>query len=203
MALIVITGGIRSGKSAAARALAESVRRDGSPVTFAVFGRRSDAEMSHRISRHQAERHEDVRTIEVTDAAAGWLSSVRREDLLVVDCLGTALGLLMETAWPDEDAGGLASAAASELPPGFAEAVGTELDELVAEIADRDGKTVVVTNEVGLALVSGWASGRLFTDLLGRANRSLVSRADAAYLCVAGRLVSLADLPTDLTWPED
>jgi len=58
-----------------------------------------------------------------------------------------------------------------------------------------------VTNEAGWGVVPATAAGRLFRDLLGRANRMLVERADAAYLVVAGRVLDLHALPAAPEWP--
>jgi len=44
----------------------------------------------------------------------------------------------------------------------------------------------MVTNEVGLGLVPANRMGRLYRDLLGRANQILAQRADEIYLMVAG-----------------
>ena len=56
MALVVITGGARSGKSGAAQRLAESRSAQGQPVVVAVFASESDAEMTDRIARHRSDR---------------------------------------------------------------------------------------------------------------------------------------------------
>lgn len=202
MALVVITGGVRSGKSAAAQRLALLRARDGAEVIVAVFGRGSDAEMADRIARHRSERPEDFATLEVGDPS-NWITQIDDAALLVVDCLGTLLGLVMERAWCEFGDGPLGDAVAGQLPAGLESAVVTEFDALVENIAARPGDTVVVTNEVGLGVVPSWASGRLFRDLLGRGNRRLVSAADAAYLCVCGRMIDLTDQPIAAAWPRD
>lgn len=203
MALVVFTGGARSGKSAAAQRLAEERRLDGASVMVAVFGRSGgDSEMSARIERHKAERPAGFATLEVTDPAL-WLGEVPAEELLLVDCLGTLLGRCMELAWERTGVDALGDAPADELPRGFESEVSLLFDPLVDALASRSGDTIVVTNEVGDGIVPGYASGRLFRDVLGRANRRLVSAADAAYACVAGRLIDLAALPMEARWPED
>jgi len=45
---------------------------------------------------------------------------------------------------------------------------------------------IVVSNEVGLGLVPDNPLGRLYRDLLGRANQTLAARAEAVYFMVAG-----------------
>ena len=69
--------------------------------------------------------------------------------------------------------------------PRVVEHVERVVDHVVAWLVSRRGDTMVVTNEVGDGVVPAYARGRVFRDVLGRANRALVDGADAAYLCVA------------------
>ena len=205
MALVVFTGGARSGKSTAAEKLALVRVADGGSVTVVVFGRAADAdpEFDARIVRHRADRAASFTTIEASDALS-WRESVRAGDVVLLDCLGTLLGRAMEEAWDRcGQSATLLEAAAASLPDGFEAAVTQRLDEAVAWLCARDGDTIVVTNEVGDGVVPGYATGRLFRDLLGRANRRLVDSADAAYLAVAGRMVDIGSLPPDAHWPQD
>ena len=202
MALVVLTGGARSGKSALAQSLAQSRASQYASVQVAVFGRESDTEMTERIARHQQGRPESFETLEVSDPT-DFLGGVADDGLLVLDCLGTLLGRLLEQVWEDAASSSLADAEPDMLPEGVAEAASAAFDAVVAAIAARTGDTIVVTNEVGSGLVPSHASGRLFRDLLGRGNRMLAESADATYLCVAGRALRLSDLPTTVTWPQD
>jgi adenosyl cobinamide kinase/adenosyl cobinamide phosphate guanylyltransferase len=217
VALVVITGGARSGKSAAAEKLAASRAVLGASVVVAVFGRErtGDAEFAERVARHRADRPAAFATLEAADTAT-WRDAVAEESLLLVDCLGTLLGLAMEEAWDathavdaadelraTDPAAALAAAPADTLPPGFEAHCAAALDDAVRWLLAREGDTIVVTNEVGDGLVPAYATGRLFRDLLGRANRRLADSADAAYLAVAGRLIALDALPRSATWPRD
>ena len=205
MALVVFTGGARSGKSSAAQRLAEARAAVGTKVTVVVFGRidDGDAEFAERVARHRADRPAGFATVEATDTAA-WTSEVPESGLVLVDCLGTLLGLAMEAVWDERRTGAaLVDAQADTLPPGFEDAAASRLGAAVDWLLARAGDTIVVTNEVGDGVVPAYATGRLFRDLLGRANRRLVDRADAAYLAVAGRLVDLGTLPREAGWPRD
>lgn len=195
MPLVVVTGGARSGKSAVAQQLAVS---SGLPVTVVVFGREDgDAEMAARIERHRAERPSDWRTMEAPSGDS-WPEAVG-EGVVLLDCVGTMVGRLMEDAY--RTAGGGAFDQAGDLPAGLEAEVETRLEALLGTLCERSGPTIVVTNEVGQGVVPAFATGRVFRDVLGRANRFLVDRADAAYLVVAGRCLSLSDLPQSATWP--
>jgi adenosylcobinamide kinase / adenosylcobinamide-phosphate guanylyltransferase len=206
MALVVITGGARSGKSGAAERLARRRQAVGSPIVVAVFGHAAggdDAEFAQRIARHQADRPQGFETIEPWPRDEWW-SQVGDDALLVVDCLGTYLGRVMEDVWA-EVAGDeiLREADAATLPSGFEASCQERFARATQGLTGRRGDTIVVTNEVGEGIVPNHASGRLFRDLLGQANRALVGKADGAYLAVAGRLLDLAALPVEAAWPED
>jgi adenosyl cobinamide kinase/adenosyl cobinamide phosphate guanylyltransferase len=205
MALVVFTGGARSGKSAAAEKLARARPAQGVPVTVAVFGHSAegaDAEYAARIQRHKAGRPAGFTTHEYRGGLA-WIET-EPTALLLVYCLGTLLGRVMEEEWArTTEADSLVQADAETLPDGFEAACSARLDEIVGAVLARDGDTIVVSNEVGDGIVPAYASGRLFRDLLGRANRRLVDRADGAYLVVAGRLLDLVALQRDVHWPED
>ena len=205
MALVVLTGGARSGKSSAAEKLAWSRVVAGDAVTVVAFGRVQDGdpEFAARVARHRADRPAEFSTVEATDALS-WRDSVPADHVLLLDCLGTLLGRAMEEAWEACSQGAtLLDADADTLPGGFEEDVAGRLDSAVVWLLARAGDKIVVTNEVGDGVVPAYATGRLFRDLLGRANRALVDSADGAYLALAGRLVDLAELPADARWPRD
>ncbi|GAV31207.1 MAG: bifunctional adenosylcobinamide kinase/adenosylcobinamide-phosphate guanylyltransferase [Anaerosomatales bacterium] len=182
MALTVITGGVRSGKSAAAAAFAEATRR---PVVVVVAGvAEGDPEMAARIEAHRRARPAEWRVVEAAQMTPEhWLSSVSDKECLLVDCFGTLLASLV---WPQH---GL----------DVVDVDAREVTESALALADaiiaRRGETIVVTNEVGWGVVPAYPSGRAFADAIGTANRRLVDAADRAFLAVCGRLVDLSRLP--------
>jgi len=192
VALVVITGGARTGKSAVAAQLASL---NAEPVFVAVAGRtESDPEMARRIERHRADRPAGWTTLEVAgEHVPTWLAQVPDEACLVIDCLGT---LVAERIF-----GGEGPDPGQWVP----EALEQRADEVASAIVEaalrRAGDTVVVTNEVGSGVVPASASGRLFRDVIGRANARLVAAADAAYLVACGRCIDLLSLPSTVDWP--
>ncbi len=122
MALVVFTGGARSGKSAAAQELARRRALDGASVVAMVFGIvGEDSEMADRVAAHQASRPEQFRVVEVSDSRFA-LGTVEPESLLLVDCLGTLVGMVMAEEWPSEAAGHELAEAGADLPSGYADA---------------------------------------------------------------------------------
>lgn len=171
MTLVVLLGGARSGKSALALRLAHD---GGGAVTFVATGEARDDEMAARIARHRSERPAGWTTVEeplelarvVGDAAAG--------ETLVVDCLSLWVANLLERDDP--------------------EAVEREAASLAGAAAARTGRTIAISNEVGLGVVPATPLGRLYRDVLGRVNTAWVAAADEAFLVVAGRALRLEAL---------
>ncbi|TRZ49047.1 MAG: bifunctional adenosylcobinamide kinase/adenosylcobinamide-phosphate guanylyltransferase, partial [Dehalococcoidia bacterium] len=58
--------------------------------------------------------------------------------------------------------------------------------ELIECMSQTDASFIMVTNEVGMGLVPANQLGRLYRDLLGKANQMLAQAADEVYLMVAG-----------------
>lgn len=174
--LTVLTGGARSGNSAAAVAAAAA---SGAPVTYIATAEPGDDEMAERIERHRAERPAGWTTVEAPRDIVGVVAGVDPADTVIIDCLG-----LWVTNRMLEDP-----------PVGSAELL-VEAAGLAWELAKRPGLALVVTNEVGSGVVPATPLGREFRDLLGTVNQTVVRASDAAYLVVAGRLLPLVD-PAD------
>ena len=187
MSLVVLTGGVRSGKSAAAERLA--VAR-GAPVVVAVAGWEGDEEMARRVTAHARTRPAGF-SVRLVDADPGWVADVPADAVLLLDCLATLVGAIVH-----EEVGEAPMAAAGAEERCMARALA-----IVEALCARGGDTVVVTNEAGWGVVPAFASGRVFRDVLGRANAALVRRADGAWLAVAGRLLDLTRSPTEPVWP--
>ena len=171
MALTVLLGGARSGKSRLAVELAVAAR---APVTFVATGEAGDEEMAARIAWHRAERPEGWVTVEEPYALERALTAAAPSHTVVVDCL---------TLWT-------ANALARDGEP---ERVLEAAATAAATAARRDALTIVVSNEVGLGIVPMEPLTRAYRDLLGSVNRLWVeASADAAFV-VAGRLLRLTD----------
>ncbi len=70
------------------------------------------------------------------------------------------------------------------------------VDDLVAVAHEYAIPLIVVTNEVGMGLVPPYPLGRLYRDILGRANARLAAQADAVLLMLAGLPIELKALAT-------
>jgi len=172
MALVLLTGGARSGKSAAAQRLAEAA---GTEVTLIATAEALDEEMAERIRQHREARPPSWRTIEEPLDLLGALERVAARETAVVDCL---------TLWVSNLLG--KEAADAEIV--------AEAERVAAAAGDRPGRTIVVTNEVGLGIVPFEPETRRFRDLLGRVNTIVSEAAEMTGLLVAGRVAWLDEL---------
>lgn len=175
--LILVTGGARSGKSAFAERLALAARP---PVVYLATAEAGDDEMRARIAEHQRRRPAAWLTVEAPSGLASALGALESAPgaVLLEDLALLASNLL------------LAGIGDGDSTPAVTAAVEMALEqELQAlERARRTGAwdLIVVTNEVGLGIVPPTLLGRVFRDVLGRANQSCAARADNVYLVVAG-----------------
>src|SRR5215471_19546651 len=188
--LLLVLGGARSGKSAYAQRLAQEFGRD--DVLFVATAEAWDEDMAQRIARHRQERPATWRTLE-TPRQVGQTIARHLHDtaVVLVDCLT----LLVSNT--------LLHCGTSPEPAAAAAAVQEEVAVLVQTSQASATTCIVVSNEVGLGLVPDNPLGRLYRDLLGRANQTLAARADAVYFMVAGLPVDVKALasPTLLQSP--
>jgi adenosylcobinamide kinase / adenosylcobinamide-phosphate guanylyltransferase len=169
MALTVLIGGARSGKSQLAVELAVATR---APVTFIATGEPGDDEMAARIQAHRAERPAEWFTVEEPYELAAAVAAADASHTVVVDCL---------TLW-----------AANALERDRAPQVVVDAAIAAAVVAARRrATTIAVSNEVGLGIVPVEPLSRAFRDVLGSVNRAWVDASDTAAFVVAGRALPL------------
>ncbi len=184
--IVVVTGPVRSGKSARAAHIA---RGFGVPIIYVATARvdATDAEMVDRVARHRAERA-DMTTFELWNAGAPDLPAVVARasvgTTLLIDSVGTwVAGHLLDLERLAERDPLAAADALEERTLPFVESVG----------AIR-ANAVIVAEEAGWGLVPPSILGRLFRDALGRLVAKLARRADRFELVVAGYALDLKAL---------
>jgi adenosylcobinamide kinase/adenosylcobinamide-phosphate guanylyltransferase len=175
--LILITGGARAGKSTFAEALAaDRAGHDG--VCYVATAEARDDDMAARIAAHRAIRPAEWVTIEVPRGVADRLSEHGGPAIpvgaVLIDCL-TMLVSNVLLAHPE-------SAGVADVWP----ALEVEVDGIIRFARAAATTTIVVTNEVGLGVVPPTPLGRVYRDLLGKANQRLAAAADEVFLVVAG-----------------
>ena len=181
MKTILITGGARSGKSRLAQELA---LKSGRAVLFVATAAAEDEEMRQRIEEHRRLRPANWRTLEVaTHVGNNIQKNIADAQLVIIDCVTLLINNIFSKY--TDSAGEITNAAALE------QEVTAEIRELTACLDHTEADFIIVTNEVGLGLVPVNPMGRLYRDLLGKANQLLAARADEVYLLVAGLPVKI------------
>jgi nicotinate-nucleotide--dimethylbenzimidazole phosphoribosyltransferase len=166
--LILVLGGIRSGKSGVAETLAGRLP---TPVTYVatLTPNHDDADLMQRIETHRSRRPEAWATVDATADLPEQLRSLTGTVLL--DSLGPWVALHA----PDD-----ATTAA-----------------LREALASRSGDTVVVSDEVGMSVHAPTEAGRAFQDAIGTTNQRLAEVADQTLLVIAGRILRTAPVEID------
>jgi adenosylcobinamide kinase / adenosylcobinamide-phosphate guanylyltransferase len=177
--LVLIGGGVRSGKSAFALAMA---RQLGARRAFVATAQPFDDEMRQRIAAHRTEREDDFATVEAPLELVGALAALAAAppDVVVVDCLTLWLSNLL-------------------LRGDSPEAIALEVSRLAEVLSTSPFHAILVTNEVGMGVVPESALGRAFRDVAGRAHQALARRADRIYLAALGCILRLRPAPITLT----
>jgi adenosylcobinamide kinase/adenosylcobinamide-phosphate guanylyltransferase len=179
-AIVLVTGGGRSGKSAWALRQAE---RLAGPRAFVATCPVLDDEMRRRIERHREERKKGAwDTIEEPVHLPDVFRKHARYRVMLVDCLTLWLSNLMYEA---EKAGGeMTESDAVE-----------KTRDLLDAIAAYEGTAIIVTNEVGLGIIPANAAARRFRDIAGRANQIVAAAADCVVFMVCGLPMVLKGAP--------
>jgi adenosyl cobinamide kinase/adenosyl cobinamide phosphate guanylyltransferase len=169
MALSVLLGGARSGKSSLALRSAHAHR---GPVCFIATATAGDEEMAARIARHREERPEGWQTLEEPLELDAALSRADSEALVIVDCLTLWVSNQLAAGADDEEIEAHAAIAARHA-------------------AMRASPVIAVSNELGMGIVPADPLTRRFRDVHGRVNATWVAHASEASLVVAGALLRL------------
>lgn len=169
--LVLVTGGFHSGKSGFALKYAEE---RGDAGLYVATSPLADSETMERVASQREEREgRGWSSIEVETDLLGALTQAEPGQTVLVDCLTYWINkILLETikeeVLPEE----------------------TEVAERAAKIArralDRNGLTLVVSNELGLGITPDNDLARRFRLLVGRVNQVMAEHADAVYFVASG-----------------
>jgi len=197
---ILILGGARSGKSKFAQSMAEKL---GGKVLFVATGEPLDDEMALRIEEHKRIRPKSWRTLEINIKVGQSLKEqIDDAEVVLLDCLALLVSNILtkqggkSSRHSEPFASPIIASVAKQshnAQDRLGEAISKEEEVVMAEIGDLiecirayEGNFIVVSNEVGLGLVPETKLGRVYRDLLGKANQVLAQHAEEVYFMASG-----------------
>lgn len=174
---ILVTGGVRSGKSAFAEGLLDGIDRVRYVAPGPTPAPGSDPDWEARIAAHRDRRPAGWETVEGVDLAA---ALVDPPEAVLVDSLGTWVTAVVDDlgTW-------------DEPLPHWQGAFDARLAALLTAWERCPARCIAVGEEVGWGVVPAFRSGRTFADLLGTTTTALAARCDRVVLVVAGRSLEL------------
>ena len=176
--IILITGGVRSGKSAYAETLAAE---SGENVLYLATALPIDTEMKERIVRHREHRPSRWQTVEAyRDLDRVIQENTAGTSAIILDCVTVMLNNLIFDKAVDWDTADFQIIAQME------NEIRQEFQKLIISGAKLNIPVILVTNELGLGITPQNRLSRAFLDIHGRVNQMLAEAAEAVYLCVAG-----------------
>ena len=164
--IILVTGGVKSGKSSFALRLAEEM---GLIRGFVATATALDDEMRKKIAAHQAERGQGWQTFESPSALAQQIETISGSmDIILVDCLTMWISNLLTIDDLER------------------EQIESECDTLLQALKSAPCPVILVTNEVNMGIMPADERTRLYQNLLGALNRDVASIATRVYFMIAG-----------------
>ena len=163
--LVLVTGGVRSGKSSYAQRIAES---SGAKVFYIATAEALDADMKKRITSHKRSRSKTWFTVEEPIRIVKAIKSLPEGNKAVIlDCLTLFISNLIHKGLTDAQ-------------------VYSEIKKIIKSLRKKAALSIIVTNEVGSGIVPENRLSRRFRDLQGRVNQITAKEADRVCLLVSG-----------------
>jgi len=164
--IILVTGGVKSGKSYWALQCGEE---KGSERAFIATATALDMEMERRILKHQKERGDRWTTFEEPRDVSGLFERIKEGfDVVLIDCLTLWVSNLLTIYNMTEDS------------------ILQETGKFISALERDASRIILVTNEVGMGIIPADHVSRSCQDLLGSLNRGAAGIADSVYLMVSG-----------------
>ena len=162
---ILITGGVRSGKSRLALTLAKEFTQ---PRIFIATAQAFDPEMKQRIERHQKERNSDFTTLEEPLYLSKVIDNLLPNSIAIIDCLTFWMNNLLYHFKNDETQ------------------IMDQIDLFIHSLKKSSANIIIVSNETGWGIIPPNEISRQFIERTGFVNQTIAAVCDEVILTVAG-----------------
>ncbi len=164
--VILVTGGIKSGKSRFALDLANKFNEGRLMIATATA---FDEHMRIKIRKHQEERGQDFKTVEESVHLAQAIKNVQTDtEVILVDCATMWINNLFHQFSDDESA------------------IESQIEAFIKILSQPRANIIIVTNEVGLGIMPDNTLARRYADRLGRVNQRMAVVSDEVVMLISG-----------------
>ena len=165
--LILILGGVRSGKSSFAVEKAKKLSSGQSGVVYVATASPLDEEMRRRIEKHRKRRPASWKTVEERKDTSKILAKLGKASIVIIDCLTILISNILLSGEREAK-------------------ILKKIKEFFTTLKKRNLTALIVSNEVGMGIVPENRLGRSFRDIAGQTNQIVAKLADEVYLLEAG-----------------
>lgn len=173
--ITLVTGGTRSGKSS----YAEKILCNLDSCLYIATATITDDEMQRRVKKHKAQRNKLWTTFEGFKDLDKVIEKFVGETVML-DCVTNMISNLMFNSNKNIDK--LTENDKEEL---FRN-IKNEFEKLINSVRKSNKNLIMVTNEVGMSLVSEYELGRIFSDYQGFINQYLATESNNVVFMVSG-----------------
>lgn len=171
--IILITGGVRSGKS---KFVTKIANKNNKKVAYIATSPYYDGEMNKRIQDNKKERPDSWTTFEEQIYIPSLLQKINGQyDLVIIDCLSLYVTNHL-------------LANSSEI------AIYEEVNQLIQILKEASFHTIIVSNEVGTGVHPNNKIARNFIDIIGNINQMISDEANHVYRVFSGIPVNIKEL---------
>ncbi|MBP7654715.1 bifunctional adenosylcobinamide kinase/adenosylcobinamide-phosphate guanylyltransferase [Candidatus Dependentiae bacterium] len=161
--IILVTGGVKSGKSKFAESLACKYNKVYYIATNVFF----DDEMKIKIETHKKRRPENWITIEEGYELEKKLNNSEQDCCYLIDCITVYISNLLIKSNDSEN-------------------VIKNIQQLMKTVSSKNSVFIFVANEIGLSVINENPLARKFTELAGIVNQIISSYSDEVYFTITG-----------------
>lgn len=171
--LIFISGGVRSGKSSLGENL--TLKLASARKVYLATAKPYDNEIKKRILKHQFDRrNKGFFTIEKSEALEGILPMLKKDDTILLDCLGA---LLSNEIYGNLD---------QNLDDNFIISVKKNIFNSIVSINSQVSNIIVISNEIFSDGIVYDPSIEVYIKVLGELHQDIASIADTVIECSFG-----------------
>jgi len=175
--ITLVSGGMRSGKST----FAENALKEEKSILYIATSMITDEEMQDRVKIHQSRRGSRYKTYEGHKDLHHVIKEAT-ESATLLECMGTLITNRMFDILGNK---AIESVSRDEIRM-IEETIVNEVLVLLNIMKKSEKNNMIITNEVGLTLISEYKLSRVFTDILGRVNQLIAEQANEVFFVVSG-----------------